>query len=163
MKRFLFILLACCVSLQLYAQNFTVTGKVLDESGRPLIGATILIAGTTTSTTTAVNGSFTLTLPNGQARLNVTYVGYLAKEVAVNGAKTLTINMQPAARDLNEVVVVAYGTQKRTSLTGSVSTISASEIRKNTVSDLTNTITGALPAIRTTGLTRMQLPVRRCL
>jgi TonB-linked SusC/RagA family outer membrane protein len=152
MKRFLFILLACCVSVHLYAQNFTVTGKVLDENGQPLIGATILIAKTTTSTTTDVNGSFTLMLPNGQARLNVTYVGYVAQEVAVNGAKTLTIKMQPTTRDLNEVVVVAYGTQKRTSLTGSVSTISASEIRKNTVSDLTNTITGRAPGVRITQL-----------
>jgi TonB-linked SusC/RagA family outer membrane protein len=152
MKRFLFILMACCVSFNLLAQNFSVTGKVVDEAGKPLPGAAIRVSGESTGVTTNPNGEFALSVPNSKSVLIVTYIGYVTKQLNVNGNKSLTIELVEDQKDLGEVVVVAYGTQKRTSVTGAVGTVSASEIRKNAVSDITNTITGRTPGVRITQL-----------
>ncbi len=87
MRRFLFILMACCISLTLKAQTFTVSGKVVDEKGQPLMGAALKVKGGTAGTTTDLNGAFTLKVPNANSTLVVTYIGYITQEVEVQGAK----------------------------------------------------------------------------
>jgi len=152
MRRFLFIFLVYCASFKLYAQTPAVSGKVVDQSGQPLVGAIIKVTGGTGGTSADINGIFKLNVPNLQAHLTVSYVGYITQEIALDGRREITVTLSDAALNLNEAVVVAYGTQKRTSVTGAVGTVAAAEIRKNSVSDITNTITGRTPGVRITQL-----------
>ncbi|MDB5112225.1 MAG: SusC/RagA family TonB-linked outer membrane protein, partial [Mucilaginibacter sp.] len=152
MKRFLFILLACCVSVHLKAQTFTVGGKVLDEKGQPLPGANVKVVGTTTGTIANTNGVFSLSVPNAQARLTVSYIGYVTQEIDLQGRKNVTVTLSQSQGGLDEVVVVAYGTQKRTNISGAVGTVSAAEMRENVVDNTMNTITGRTPGVRVSTL-----------
>ncbi|HEY4325050.1 MAG TPA: TonB-dependent receptor [Mucilaginibacter sp.] len=152
MKRFLFILLTCCISLHLKAQNFTVTGKVLDEKGQPLPGATIKVKGTTIGVVTNIEGVFTLSTPSGNSSLLVSFLGYITQEIEIKGKKDITVNLSKTEGSLDEVVVVAYGTQKKTNIAGAVGTVSAAEIRSNVNDNTMNSITGRTPGVRVSQL-----------
>lgn len=119
-----------------------IKGKVIDKTtGETVIGATILIKGTDQGTVTDVNGMFSLNVPDG-ATLVVSYVGYETSTIVLGGQTSLTISLQPSGKNLNEVIVVGYGTQKKTSTTAAVSTIKANEIAKKPVVNLTNSLVG---------------------
>ncbi|WP_345952905.1 TonB-dependent receptor [Mucilaginibacter sp. PAMB04168] len=152
MRRFLLILLTSFLTIQSYAQNANVSGKVTDEKGEPLVGVNVKVVGGTAGATTNVNGVFTVNVPSSKAELSISYIGYVTQQIAVTSGQSINVKLSQVENKLTDVVVVAYGTQKRTSLTGSVGTVSASEIRKNSVSDLTNTITGRTPGVRVTQL-----------
>lgn len=104
-----------------------VTGKVVSATGEPLIGATVTVKNGSLSTQTDVNGNFKLTVPD-DGILVVTYVGYLRQEVPVGSQTQITITLREQAGNLNEVVVVGYGTQKKKDLTGAVSLINSRDI-----------------------------------
>ena len=95
-------------------QSSTVNGKITDANGEPIIGASVVIKGTTNGTITDFDGNFMLEVP-AKATLVVSYVGYKTLEVPVNG-KTLNINLKEDTEMLDEVVVVGYGTQKKATL-----------------------------------------------
>ena len=118
-----------------------VTGKVLDETGQPLIGATIKIKGLPGGTSTDSNGAFSLSAPDN-AILVVSYIEYITQEVPVNGQTTVTVTLKPAGKNLNEVVVVGYGTQRRADLTGSVASVNASTISRAATTDATGALQG---------------------
>ena len=124
--RFLWCLLCTCQVLCLcpaWAQTTTtglpVSGRVT-TTGEGLPGVTILLKNTLCGVTTDVDGTFTITIPDRSATLTVSYVGYVAQEVPVNNQNALTIELAEDALALSEVVVVGYGTQKRSTLTGAV-------------------------------------------
>ncbi len=98
----------------------SVTGTVTDQAGEPLIGATVLVKGTTTGTTTDFDGSFSLELSEGDEVLVVSYTGYITLEVPVEGRSTLQITLDESISELDEVVVIGYGTQRKTDVTGSL-------------------------------------------
>ncbi|MCR9228879.1 MAG: TonB-dependent receptor [Flavobacteriaceae bacterium] len=104
------------------------TGTVLDEAGIPLAGATIIAKGTTEGTTTDFDGNFAITLPAGVTVIQVTYIGYKAKEVNVAGQTSITVTMEQDAAALEEVVVVGYGTLAKKKVTGSVVSITPETI-----------------------------------
>ena len=106
----------------IYAQK-NITGKVIDEKGEPLIGATILVVGSTTGVITDFDGNFTLQVKPGD-ELNISSIGYATQRVKVNGKESLQIVMVEDSELLDEVVVVGYGTMKKKDLTGSVKSIS---------------------------------------
>ena len=103
-----------------FAQNKQVTGTVVDESGEPVIGASVVVKGTTTGTVTDLDGKFTLTAPGSAQMLVVKYLGMQDQEVAV--AESVSVTLRPASTGLDEVIVIAYGTAKRSAFTGSAST-----------------------------------------
>ncbi|KAA6317743.1 TonB-dependent receptor SusC, partial [termite gut metagenome] len=124
-KRHFFVFFTfLCVSLELFAQQSTVTiaGKVLDETSRePLLGVTLLVKSSATGATTGVDGHFTLNVKSLPATITVSYLGYRTVEVDVyEYTEPLTIELRENRNFLSEVVVVGYGTQKRKELTGSV-------------------------------------------
>ncbi|MDP9076776.1 MAG: TonB-dependent receptor [Bacteroidota bacterium] len=120
-----------------------IKGKVIDRvTGETLIGVSVKVKNTSTGTVTDVDGNFTLTSVPDNAVLLVSYIGYDSIEVPVQGRSSMTISLQALAKGLNEVVVVGYGTQKKTSLTAAVSTINTSEIAKKPVVNLTNSLVG---------------------
>ena len=119
------------LSLSLFAQTNTVKGKVVDEKGQTLIGATVKLKAGNEATTTDINGIFTLQLPSNTATLQVSYIGYIAKEVAVRaGSKEVLITLLENPNNLNEVVVVGYGAQKKRDVTGAMATVSGATLQE---------------------------------
>lgn len=124
----------------------TITGKVTDaETGETLPGVNIMVKGTTTGTSTDKIGGFELEVPSLQDTLVVSFVGYQTKEVPINGQTEIHIAMEQQAISGDELIVVGYGTQERKDLTGSVSRIEADDYNKQSVSQLTEMLSGTLP------------------
>lgn len=131
------------------AQTITVRGSVTDAlTGEPLIGATVSAKGTSTGTVTDIDGNFQLELTERKT-LTVSYVGYQSKDVAVKSAANLKITLEPDAKAVDEVVVVAYGQQKKVTVTGAITNISGNELLKSPVASLGNAISGKLPGVST--------------
>lgn len=123
-----------------------VTGVVNDENGEPLIGASVLVKGTTVGSSTDIDGNFSIKAGKG-ATLVVSYVGYDSQEVAVTGSP-LTITMQPNNQMLDEVVVVGYGTQKKATMTGSVAVVDSKAMEnKGSLSSPVQAIQGQVPGV----------------
>jgi hypothetical protein len=109
-------------------QQLKVSGKVTDSNTRELlIGATVVVKGTNTGATTSTDGTYTINVPDGSAILVFSFIGYTTQEVNVSGRTTLDVALIPVTTGLEEVVVVGYGTQKKETMTGS---ISKSEVRR---------------------------------
>lgn len=122
-----------------------VTGSVADEKGEPVIGASIQIKGTGQGAVTDIDGNFTLTVPAGLNTLVVSYVGMKTQEIAVK--PSLKIILQADTEILQEVVVVGYGTQRKSDLTGAVSTVSSDAISRQMVSNPAQALQGLVPGV----------------
>ncbi|HTI91085.1 MAG TPA: TonB-dependent receptor [Puia sp.] len=120
------------------------TGKVLDEKGQPLVGASVRIKGSKTGTSTDASGSFTLEVPDNTT-LIISYLGYEDKEVAASGTAPLNISLKLAANSLNEAVVVGYGTQKKVNLTGAIATVNAEKLEGRPMVNLADGLEGLIP------------------
>lgn len=126
-----------------------VTGTVTDEEGEPLIGASVTAAGSKTGVATDIDGNFSLQvqLPT---TLTVTYVGCLPQKVKVTSAsQTINVVLKANSENLDEVVVVAYGTQKKETMTGSVAAIGSETIQQTAAANLTTALAGRLPGLTT--------------
>ncbi len=121
-SRLIIFLLLLTFSQIVTAQN-KVTGRVVDEKGEAIIGASVVVKGTNTGTITNVDGDFTLNALNSKSVLVVSYVGYKSQEVNLTGRTTIRVQLQEDSEILNEVVVVGYGTQKKVNVTGSISSV----------------------------------------
>ncbi|WP_235298706.1 SusC/RagA family TonB-linked outer membrane protein [Portibacter marinus] len=130
----------------LQAQHI-VNGFITDESEEPMIGATITEKGTTKGTITDINGEFTLEVSSSDAVLNVSFLGYNTKEVMVDGRSDIDITLEYSASELEEVVVVGYGTQQKKDITGSIETISSQEITERNVTNVSNALQGAVAGL----------------
>lgn len=128
----------------------TITGKVLDENNQPMPGVTIIVDGTTNGTMTGPDGTFTLGgVPSG-ATVIVSCIGY-TDQVLPEGKTNYLVSLVPDSETLEETVVVAFGQQKKLSVTGAISTVASADLRKTTSTRLDNALAG-----RVTGLTSMQ-------
>ena len=133
-------------SLQAFAQNQTVTGTVLDETGEPVIGATVTVVGTKTATITDFDGNYKLSVPKG-AKVTITYIGYLTKTVTPGG----TVKMEEDKQSLEEVVVVGYGSQKKAHLTGSVATVDMNDVQDLANGGLASSLSGLVNGLSVSG------------
>lgn len=124
-----------------------VTGTILDETGNPLIGVNIQIKGTTRGTTSDVQGAYRIDVPNATSVLVYSFIGYKRKEVTVGNQSTINVSLEADAGSLDEVVVVGYGTQKRSSLTGAVSTVTTKEITALPVPNVAAALQGRVPGV----------------
>lgn len=132
------------------AQTEKVTGVVKDSEGEPLIGATVMVKGTSVGVSTDLDGRFQVNA-SPDATLVVTYVGYKEKQVKVDGQKTLEITLESSAASLDEVIVVGYGTQKKVNLTGAVATVDvAKQLEGRPQQDLAKALQGAVPGLSIT-------------
>ena len=114
-----------------------VTGKITGEQGEDLPGVTVLVKGTTTGTVTASTGAYSLNVPNGNATLVFSFIGYSAQEIAVANRSTINVKMVIDNKTLDEIVVVGYGEQRKTSTTAAVSTLKAQDVALKPVVSLT--------------------------
>jgi len=148
MKERLTMILACLflmvgVVMAQTKVNGTVTSQ---EDGEPVIGATVIVVGTQVGTVTDANGRFSLTCPEGKNMLRITYVGMEPIEVSARSNMRIVLTNDQTA--LDEVVVVAYGTAKRQSITGAVSSIDSKEIEKRIGTTVTGALEGAAPGVQ---------------
>lgn len=147
-KLFLLLLAVVITTITAVAQNRTVTGQVVAASdGEPLIGATVQPVGEGAAVATDVNGQFTIKVKSDVRKLKVSYVGMITQTVDIQNT-VMTIRMQSNQTELDEVMVVAYGTAKKSSLTGAVSTISGGQIEKLSVSNVSKALEGAVPGVQ---------------
>ena len=129
-----------------FAQEKTVSGVVSDGTG-PIPGANVIVKGTKNGVQTDFDGKFTITLKNPNAILVVSFLGFETKEIVVNNQTTITIVLQEESATLNEVVVVGYGTQKKITLTGAVSSIKTEEILQTKTANLANNLVGRVAGL----------------
>ncbi len=130
-------------------QEFTVTGKVTEAAtGEPLPGVAVTIRGTTIGTTTDVDGTYSIQVPQG-VTLRFSFVGMRTQEILVDGRTTIDVEMDAELIGLEEVVAVGYGTQKRVNLTGAVATVSSEELRKISTVNTTQLLQGQMAGVLT--------------
>lgn len=147
-KILLFITFLLSLNISALAQNGrTITGKIVDETGEPLIGATIQIKGSATGTASDIDGNFSISVPARSNVLVFSYVGYTSEEVTVNNQTYLNVQLKPSSITLDEYVVVGYGVQKKIHLTGSVSQVTAEDIVKAPAANVGQLLVGKLTGV----------------
>jgi iron complex outermembrane receptor protein len=130
------------------AQTKQVAGKVTDEKGDPIPGATIQVKGTSTGTATSPDGSFKLNAPSDATTLVVSYVGYANQEVNISGKTSVNIKLLTSSTQLTDVVVVGYGTVRKKDLTGAVASIQAKDFNKGTFTAPDQLIQGKVAGVQ---------------
>jgi TonB-linked SusC/RagA family outer membrane protein len=151
MKKVLLLLLLATGLTSANAQGQIVKGIITDESNKPLAGATVTLKGTTVTTTTDESGNFQInTGTQVSPVLAVSFVGYLNREYAVRGRSQLSIQLQQDIRTLGDIVVIGYGTQKKSDITGASSSIKAAEIAKRPLVRLEQALQGTTSGVAVT-------------
>lgn len=134
-------------SLALYSQERTITGTVRDASGETLVGVNIVVKGTTQGTSTDIDGKFSLGGIKSDATLTANYIGYKSQDINVGSQSTFEITMEKDVMDLDEVVVVGYGVQKKKLVTGATVQIKNEEFTKNNSTRIENALQGLTPGM----------------
>ena len=150
-KRLWFLLSCLMLSASMAFAQRTVSGTVFDaEQGEPLVGATVMVVGTTLGAPTDINGKFTIpNVPESSRILRVTYIGKLAKEVSIKGGSNMKIFMESSVNEIKDVFVSAYGTATRETFTGSAAVIKSDKLEDRQASNLTNVLSGAVAGVQT--------------
>ena len=148
MRKFVLLTLMFIVSGIALAQR-TITGKVTDPQGKPVVGASVQVQNTTIGTVTGEDGTFSLTVPQNGRTLLISAVGLASQEIAIGTQTNLTVSLQAnVAKDLQEVVVVGYGTQKRADLTGSVATVKSRQIENRPFTSVDKALQGQVAGLQ---------------
>lgn len=157
-KRLLKQLLGCVLFLlalqAAHAQEKIITGSITDEKNKALSGASVAVKGAKTGVSTDATGHFRIGVPAAATTLVISYVGYEPAEVAIAGRSVIDFALQPAVRSIDAVVVVGYGTQRRKDVTGSVSSVSGTQIKNLPVTNVTEALQGraaGVEVIKNTG------------
>lgn len=140
-SRFMFLAMLLMCATFAYAQS-KVNGRVADTSGEPIIGASVMVQGSSNGGVTDINGNFTVNNVPAKAILKVSYVGYVAQSVPVNGRSTINITLKEDALNLEEVVVVGYGVQRKTDVTGAMTRVSGEDLNTKPVSNAFEALQG---------------------
>src|SRR5262245_34124686 len=131
---------------QLLAQTRVITGKVISPQGEPIPNASVTVKGTTIGTTTKNDGMYSLPVPDNATTLVISSVGYSASDVTI-GKGSATIRLALEGRSLDEVVVVAYGTAKKSALTNSVAQLNSKDLENRPVTNVLTAISGMAPGV----------------
>lgn len=141
-------LLFLSIGYALPPEGITIKGRIMDEILKePIPRANVKVKGTTLGTITDFNGNFSLVVPNKSSVLVVSFIGYVTQEIVVGNQKTINVNLKEDAQSLDEVVVIAYGSQDKGLVTSAISSIDNKELIKSPVASVSNTLAGALPGI----------------
>ena len=137
------------LALQSYTQQIKVSGTVLNsQTGSPLQGASVIVRGAISGASTDDNGKFQLEVPNRRSILVISSIGYTQKEVALNGRSTIEVSLEPeSGKGLEEVVVIGYGTQKKSDLTGSMAVLSSEQLEKSKLTTVDEGLQGKVAGV----------------
>ena len=141
------LFLLCMIPLGMNAQ--TVKGTVSDEAGEPIIGATVKVQGSNDATVTDFNGYFSIKA-SSDATLNISYVGYLPQNVKVGGKSNISVTLKEDTQLLNDVVVIGYGTMKKSDISGSVATINKEQMERKIPTNVAQALQGAAAGVMVT-------------
>lgn len=136
------------ITVSLQGKEKRITGVVLDKSGEPIIGANIVETGTSIGTITDLNGQFSLTVASDAPTLQVSYIGYLTQNISTKGKSDFRVVLTEDSQNLDEVVVVGFGTQKKVNLTGAVTAVTGEEMTKRPVLNAESMLQGQIPGLR---------------
>lgn len=142
LQRLFFLALFSVIAIGAYAQGKTVSGTVLDKSGESVIGASVVVKGTTNGTITDFDGKFTLSNVPNDASLEISFVGYKTQVIPVQGKATFNVTMVEDTEVLDEVVVVGYGVQKKSDVTGAMASVGSKEIEARPVTNAMQALQG---------------------
>ncbi|MBD0279264.1 MAG: carboxypeptidase-like regulatory domain-containing protein, partial [Flavisolibacter sp.] len=155
MKQISIFMLRMCLGVlllllthEIYAQNRTITGRVTDPTGTGLSGVSVQIRGTRIGTTTANDGTYQLEVPENARFLTFTSVGYGEQEVPLGSSSTINVALRPGAQSLNEVVVVGYGTRRKSDLTGAVGSVKAAQLQERPSASLNEALAGRVAGVQ---------------
>ena len=149
MRKLVLLIMAVLLAIgQIYAQQRTVTGKVTDDKGAPLPGATVTVKGTNLGATTNADGGFSISVPANAKALIVSSVGLGEKEIALTSAANYSVTLSTTVSDMREVVVVAYGTKKKSELTGSVATIKGKDVEDKPFTSIDKALQGTVAGLQ---------------
>lgn len=136
-------------------EGITIKGRVIDEAMKEAVpGANVLVKGTKTGAITDVDGNYSIVVPDKKSVLVFSFMGYITQEIVVGNQKVINVNLRDDSQSLDEVVVIAYGTQNKGLVTSAMSSIDTKDLLKSPVASVTNTLAGALPgvsAVQTSG------------
>ncbi|MDR1668250.1 MAG: TonB-dependent receptor [Bacteroidales bacterium] len=148
MRLFLFLMLCGMLSVQAaFAQPISISGTITDIGGDLLPGVNVTVLGTTTGVVSDANGKYSISVPAGDAVLQFTFVGFATQEIAVEGRRSIDVTMSEEAEKIEEVVVVGYGTMKKSDLTGSVGSVNSEEIVKKGTTSVMDALQGAIAGV----------------
>ena len=152
-KIFFIVLLAICTATLAIAQNSkTLTGNITDEVGEPVIGANIILVDTKLGTISDVNGNFVLSnIPLESKTIRITYIGYVEQTIDISAKTNITVKLVPDQLQLNDFVVVGYGSQKKAHVTGAIATISPEDIKDLSGPSLAMSLRGLVPGVSVSG------------
>jgi len=129
------------------SQQYKVKGTVTDKNGIPLPGVTVVVAGTTLGIITDINGEYSIDIPQGSKSLKFSFIGMVSQEISIGTSTRIAVTLTETAIDLEEVVVVGYGTQKKATLTGAVGTIKSTEVLKRPAANTTELLQGQVAGL----------------
>ena len=144
MKKILgLILLSLTLGNNIWAQNITVRGKVVSSNDRMgLPGVNVIIKGTTQGTVTDADGNFILRVSSPSSVLRISSIGFVTEEIVVGNSTDISVSLEPDSQSLEDVVVIGYGEQKKTSIVGAISNIKSDELKRAAPNNLTGAIAG---------------------
>ncbi len=140
------LLLFVLCTTTVFAQQKTIKGTVVDATGEPLIGVNVSVKGATIGIITDVDGNYTLEVPSNST-IVFSYIGYQTQEIAVGNQSTINVTLKEDTQNIEEVVVVGYGTQKKVTVTGSVASLKGEELKASPTTNLTNGMVGRMPGV----------------
>lgn len=141
------LLLLCLCTFSAWAQSLNVKGKVTDANKEPLMGVSVVVKGTTKGVSTDMDGNYALDNVAKGATLEFSYIGMVTQNIAINGRGTINVQMKDENQQLEEVVVVGYGVQKKSSMTAAVSSVSAKEVQKQVTANVASALQGRTPGV----------------
>lgn len=147
LKLVIFLLITTCSLQTAWSKSIiTVTGKVIDETGTSITGVTVTVKGAGTGTQTDANGRFKITA-NDNVTLVFSYVGFLTEQVSVNGKAVINVTLKSNAKDLDQVVVIGYGSVRKSDITGSVGTVKSADLNRNKTTDVLQALQGKVAGV----------------
>ncbi|MBW1654111.1 SusC/RagA family TonB-linked outer membrane protein [Flavobacterium quisquiliarum] len=147
MKKMMFFLLFCLASVAIQAQSRQLKGSVIDPDGMPLIGANIAVEGSKEGVSTDFDGNFQINVPAGKNAIKVSYMGHKDMTVDITGKNTVKVQMETVSNQMQEVVVVGYGTQKKETVTGALGIVKGAELNKRAVASLSTALQGQIAGV----------------
>jgi TonB-dependent SusC/RagA subfamily outer membrane receptor len=132
---------------EMFQQQITITGIVTDKDGEPLPGTAVMIKGTSQGTVTDANGAYSLSVPSTNVSLVFTSMGFGSQEILVGGQRAINVTLSENTRELEEVVVVGYGTQKKVNLTGAVEQIDSKQLKNRSVPSISHALNGKVAGL----------------